>query len=72
MPPKLDASVSKPTAGVLGAGTITAKDVSKVGYQKIRESLMLQCIFRAINTNPDSIFSLDELMDLASKVRIIG
>ena len=30
---------------------------------------MLQCIFRAVNTNPDEIFSLDELMDLAAKVR---
>ena len=69
MPPKLDASIAKPTAGVLGAGIMATKDVSRVGYQKIRESLMLQCIFRAVNTNPDEIFSLDELMDLAAKVR---
>eukprot|EP01036_Dinobryon_divergens_P023156 gene23156-31475_t len=70
MPPKLDASIAKPTAGVLGAGIMASKDVSRVGYQKIRESLMLQCIFRAVNTNPDEIFSLDELMDLAAKAEV--
>ena len=62
--------ILQPAAGVIGAGSVPSKSISAVGLQKIRESLMLQYIFNEINTKKDTILSLDELLDLASKVDV--
>ncbi len=65
---RLSAGVSKPSLGVLGAGSITAH--ANMGRNKIRENLTMIHVFNAINVKRDSILSLDEAMDLAAKMEV--
>jgi Ca2+-binding EF-hand superfamily protein len=53
--------------GVIGGLNVTHP---YLGKHKIRESLALINIFNMINIKNDSILSLDEMMDLASKVEV--
>ncbi len=65
---KLSAAVSKPSLGVLGAGSITAH--ANMGRNKIRENMTMIHVFATINVKNDAILSLDEVMDLASKMEV--
>ena len=55
-------------AGVLGSGIVNAKNL--VGKNIIRENHTLLQVFQMVNTKDDGIFSLDEMMDLATKVEV--
>lgn len=68
--PKLAAIVARVSAGVLGAGSVSAKDTTGLGVLKIREGLMLRHVFKLINKKADNILSLDEVLDLSSKVEV--
>ena len=58
----------KANAGVIGAQSIQQHPY--IGKNKIRENLTLSHVFQMINVKSDKILSLDEIMDLASKVEV--
>jgi Ca2+-binding EF-hand superfamily protein len=58
----------RPNAGVLGSSIITSK--SQIGKNIIRENFTLVQVFNMVNTKDDGIFSLDEMMDLSTKVEV--
>lgn len=59
---------SRTDIGVIGAQSIVQHPY--IGKNKIRENLTLSHIFNILNVKADSILSIDEIMDLASKVEV--
>lgn len=55
-------------SGVLGSGIVTEK--TQIGKNIIRENFTLVQVFQMVNTKDDGIFSLDEMMDLSTKVEV--
>lgn len=62
------ASTGRANAGVLGSNIVNSKNL--LGKNIIRENYTLVQVFHMINTKDDGIFSLDEMMDLATKVEV--
>lgn len=59
---------ARPNAGVLNSGIVNSKTM--IGKNIIRENFTLVQVFQMVNTKGDDIFSLDEMMDLATKVEV--
>jgi len=59
----------KPNSGVLGSG-LGGDSKTSVGKNLIKENYILKEIFDTVNSKNDGIFSIDEIMDLASKVEV--
>lgn len=66
--PKLKATISKRTSGVIHAGSLEVG--INTGKYKIRQNLMLIEIFRIVDNQKNGIISVDELMDLSSKLEV--
>lgn len=66
---KSTSALVKANTGVLGSG-LGGENRSNIGKNVIRENHTLKEVFHMVNTKDDSIFSVDELMDLASKVEV--
>jgi Ca2+-binding EF-hand superfamily protein len=62
------ALIGRSSAGVLGSGIVGSKNL--IGKNIIRENYCLIEIFNLVNTKDDMIFSLDEMMDMATKVEV--
>jgi Ca2+-binding EF-hand superfamily protein len=58
----------KANIGVIGAHSIQLHPY--IGKNKIRENITLSYIFSIVNLKKDSILSLDDLMDLSSKLEV--
>lgn len=61
-------NMARAGSGVLGSGIVTEK--SQIGKNIIRENFTLVQVFQMVNTKDDGIFSLDEMMDLSTKVEV--
>ncbi len=66
--PKITQSLAATTMGVIGALSLAPHP--HIGKHKIRESRTLSQVFKLMNVKADDILSLDEIMDLASRVEV--